>query len=245
MNYQEGIISKNIQIRHQLDEKSGEFYFSIVDIIDNLGLSTDPRNYWKVLKSRLKNTQKELVTNCNQLKMASSDGKYYLTDVATAPTILGIIQIISPTKVATFSVFFDQIEKEKSSKNGQNPITEDEISTVSYDEAEIQVDIVLGKNYLLVKAMLAGVNPRNIFISANNKTLTIKGSRLREENIPENNFHHQELFWGKFQRVIDLPHEVDIDNIEASLDHGLLTIKLPILDKTRTKIIKVNPSVRI
>ncbi len=57
-------------------------FFSVVDIIGVLTDSVNPNNYWKVLKSRLKKEGSELVTNCNQLKLESSDGKFYKTDVA-------------------------------------------------------------------------------------------------------------------------------------------------------------------
>lgn len=240
MNYKTDIAIKEFKIRHRLDDKSGEFYYSIVDVIDNLGLSTDPRNYWKVLKSRLKNTQKELVTNCNQLKMASSDGKNYLTDVATASTMLQIIELISPTKLATFSQFFDQKEYQNRTGKIAEEDEEKKISTDFFDEGEIQVDISFsGENYILVKAMLAGVNPSDIFISVGYQTITIKSNRVRPSKIENENFYLQELFWGKFSKVVELPYEVDIDKVEATSNHGLLNIKLFILDKERTKIVKV------
>src|SRR3989338_7101248 len=78
---------KDDAIRHHFDEKSGKWYFSVVDVIAIITKSSDPRNYWKVLKNRLKKAQNKLVTECNQLKMLASDGKYYLTDVADEKTI--------------------------------------------------------------------------------------------------------------------------------------------------------------
>ncbi len=70
------------KIRKSWDEKEEKWYFSVVDVVGVLSDSQDPRNYWKVLKSRLNEEGSELVTKCNQLKMEASDGKYYLTDVA-------------------------------------------------------------------------------------------------------------------------------------------------------------------
>jgi len=66
----------------QWDKTKEKWYFSIVDVVGVLTESKTPNNYWKVLKNRLKKEGSELVTNCNQLKMQSSDGKYYNTDVA-------------------------------------------------------------------------------------------------------------------------------------------------------------------
>jgi len=68
------------QIRTIWDDEQEIWYFSIVDVVGILTESTNPNNYWKVLKHRLSKEGSELVTNCNQLKMLSSDGKYYKTD---------------------------------------------------------------------------------------------------------------------------------------------------------------------
>ena len=65
------------RVRVLWDEEKEKWFFSIVDIVGILTESVNPNNYWKVLKSRLKKEGSKLVTNCNQLKMESSDGKYY------------------------------------------------------------------------------------------------------------------------------------------------------------------------
>ena len=70
------------QVRSLWDSEQEEWHFSIVDVVGILTDSSNPNNYWKVLKNRLKKEGSELVTNCNQLKMESSDGKFYKTDVA-------------------------------------------------------------------------------------------------------------------------------------------------------------------
>ena len=67
-------------IRRHWDESKELWYFSIVDVVSVLSGSIDGRNYWKVLKHRLKEEGSEVVTKCNQLKMQAADDKYYLTD---------------------------------------------------------------------------------------------------------------------------------------------------------------------
>ena len=62
-------------------DKAEEWYFSVVDVVAVLTESPNPRKYWSVLKTRLKNEGSELATNCSQLKLQASDGKYYKTDV--------------------------------------------------------------------------------------------------------------------------------------------------------------------
>ncbi len=70
-------IFENKQIRSHWDNEQEKWYFSIVDVISILTESPNPRKYWSVLKTRLKKEGSELATNCSQLKMQSSDGKYY------------------------------------------------------------------------------------------------------------------------------------------------------------------------
>ena len=65
------------QVRTHWNEVEGKWYFSIVDVIQILTESVNPRKYWSVLKTRLRKEGNELATNCSQLKMKSVDGKYY------------------------------------------------------------------------------------------------------------------------------------------------------------------------
>ncbi len=71
-----------------------KWYLSIVDVIAILTGSPNPRNYWKVLKHRLVKEGNQSVTNCNQLKMQSADGKFYLIDVADTERLFRLIQSI-------------------------------------------------------------------------------------------------------------------------------------------------------
>ena len=72
---------ENKKVRVQWLEKDQKWYFSIIDVIAVLTDSPNPRKYWSVLKTRLKAEGSQLTTNCSQLKLQSSDGKFYLTDV--------------------------------------------------------------------------------------------------------------------------------------------------------------------
>ena len=77
-------VSEEKKERTLWDSETEEWYFSIVDVVAVLDSDYQTaRNYWKVLKNRLKKEGNESVTNCNQLKMLSSDRKYYKTDVVT------------------------------------------------------------------------------------------------------------------------------------------------------------------
>ncbi|NQU82434.1 MAG: Bro-N domain-containing protein [Parcubacteria group bacterium] len=101
------------RVRVLWDEKEEKWFFSIVDIIGILTESVNPNNYWKVLKSRLKKEGSELVTNCNQLKMESSDGKFYKTDVADTEQLLRLIQSIPSPKAEPFKVWLAKVGYER------------------------------------------------------------------------------------------------------------------------------------
>ena len=86
-------------IRTVWDKENDKYYISVIDMVGVLSESENPRNYWKVLKYRLKKEGNESVTNCNQLKLKSSDGKYYSTDVIDVEGMFRIIESI-PSKNA-------------------------------------------------------------------------------------------------------------------------------------------------
>ena len=95
------------RIRTAWNEETEEWYFSVVDVIAVLTDQVDyqsARNYWKVMKKRLKDEGNELVTNCNQLKMTAADGKKRLTDVADTEQLLRIIQSIPSPKAEPFKL---------------------------------------------------------------------------------------------------------------------------------------------
>lgn len=100
-------------IRTVWDDKQEKWYFSIVDVIRVLSESKNANNYWKVLKNRLKNEGSELVTNCNQLKMQSADGKFYKTDVADTEQLFRLIQSIPSPKAEPFKIWLAKVGRER------------------------------------------------------------------------------------------------------------------------------------
>ena len=101
------------KVRTVWDDKEEKWYFSVVDVVAVLTDSVNPNNYWKVLKNRLKKEGNELVTNCNQLKLLSSDGKRYKTDVADTEGIFRIIQSIPSPKAEPFKMWMAQIASQR------------------------------------------------------------------------------------------------------------------------------------
>lgn len=103
------------KIRTLWDSETEEWYFSVVDVVAVLTDSDyqTARNYWKVLKNRLKKEGNETVTNCNRLKLVSEDGKMRLTDVATAQQLFRLIQSIPSPKAEPFKLWMAQVAAER------------------------------------------------------------------------------------------------------------------------------------
>ena len=109
-------IFEDRRIRTAWNEETEEWYFSVVDVIAVLTDQVDyqsARNYWKVMKKRLKDEGNETVTNCNQLKMTAADGKKRLTDVADTEQLLRIIQSIPSPKAEPFKLWLAQVGRER------------------------------------------------------------------------------------------------------------------------------------
>ena len=101
------------KVRSVWDDETEKWYFSIVDVIEILTDSPNPRKYWSVLKLRLKKEGSQLTTNCSQLKMQSADGKFYLTDVADTEQLFRLIQSIPSPKAEPFKLWIAQVAVER------------------------------------------------------------------------------------------------------------------------------------
>ena len=101
------------QVRYVWDEEQEKYFFSVVDVIRVLTDSENPRKYWSVLKTRLKQEGSELATNCSQLKLPSLDGKSYLTDVADTEQVFRLIQSIPSKKAEPFKLWLAALGQER------------------------------------------------------------------------------------------------------------------------------------
>ena len=101
------------KVRTLWDKESEEWYFSVVDVVAVLTESANPNKYWKVLKNRLKKEGSQLVTDCNQLKMPSADGKMYKTDCMNTEQLFRLIQSIPSPKAEPFKLWMAQVAKER------------------------------------------------------------------------------------------------------------------------------------
>ena len=117
--------------------------------------------------------------------------------------------------------------------------TRDESWAAEEPQGELAVDIYQTPDSIVVKALIAGVQPTSIDISLTREMLTISGTRADEQEVEEDGYFQRELYWGSFSRTILLPEEVDVDIAEASEKHGILMIRLPKINKKRQTKLKV------
>lgn len=104
------------KIRRVYDEKTEIWWFSVIDIIRVLTQQPDyqtSRKYWNKLKERLSKEGSQSVTNCHQLKLTAADGKSYLTDVATAETLLRLVQSVPSPKAEPIKLWLAKVGYER------------------------------------------------------------------------------------------------------------------------------------
>jgi hypothetical protein len=124
------------KVRTHWDEERELWFFSVIDVIEALTGTDRPRKYWNDLKTKLKKEGSELSEKIGQLKMMSSDGKFYLTDIADTTQILRLIQSIPSPKAEPFKQWLAQV--------GYERIEEDQDPELSFDRA---METYLAKGY--------------------------------------------------------------------------------------------------
>ncbi len=96
----------NHEVRAIWDEEHSKWWFSVLDIVEAITESVNPRKYWSVLKNRLKKSGNELTTRCSQLKLTAADGKKYATDCFLQDDILEVVKVIPSKKTTEFLEWF-------------------------------------------------------------------------------------------------------------------------------------------
>ncbi len=110
------------------------------------------------------------------------------------------------------------------------------------DEGQLAVDVFQTPDDIVIKAMVAGVKPEDLDVSITRDMVTIRGVREGASEVSEDNFIFKELYWGTFSRTILLPQEIEVEESIAEEKHGLLTIRMPKVDKGKQTKLKVRTS---
>lgn len=106
-------------------------------------------------------------------------------------------------------------------------------------EGQLAVDVYQTKENVVIKAPIAGVDPRNLEVAIAEDVVTIRGERVEDSVVDRENYYVQECYWGAFSRSIILPASVNADKAEAGLKNGVLTISIPKVIQDKIKKIKV------
>ncbi len=106
-------------------------------------------------------------------------------------------------------------------------------------EGQLTIDVYQTDDDIVIKSTIAGVKPEDLDVNINNDMVTIRGERKQEEEIIPENYYYQECYWGPFSRSVILPVEIVAEKAEATMKNGILTLRLPKADTTKTRKIQV------
>lgn len=133
------------------------------------------------------------------------------------------------------------LENEEITMN-ESSLTDDEPKKELYNsdaEGQLTIDVYQTDSEIVIKSTIAGVKPEDLDITINNDMITVKGERKNEEKVKTENYFYQECYWGAFSRSVILPVDVESDQAEAVLKNGVLTIRLPKIEKVKSKKLQV------
>lgn len=125
----------------------------------------------------------------------------------------------------------DEEDKEELSKDDR----EDESS----EEGQLTIDVYQSDNFIVVKSIVGGAKPEDLDVSITSDMVTIKGVRKNPDEVKPDNYYYQECFWGNFSRSVILPCDVKTDEVKAAMKNGILTVKLPKIEKNSSMKVKV------
>jgi len=106
-------------------------------------------------------------------------------------------------------------------------------------EGQLAVDVFQTKESVVIKAPIAGVDPKQLEVAIAEDVVTIRGERVDDSTVDRENYYVQECYWGAFSRSIIMPVSVNADKAEASLKNGVLTIAIPKVIQDKVKKIRV------
>jgi HSP20 family protein len=106
-------------------------------------------------------------------------------------------------------------------------------------EGTLTIDVYQTPNDIVVESAIAGVKPEDLDVTATADSVVIKGQRHHERAIKDEDYLYQECYWGKFSRSVILPQEVDPENAAVTFKNGILIVRLPKLNRQRSKKLRV------
>lgn len=135
------------------------------------------------------------------------------------------------------------VDEEEETQDSETPAVASQEDWLSEYEGQLTIDMYQTKDNVIIKSTIAGVKPEDIDVTIANDMVTIRGERKRDFDASSEDYFYQECYWGSFSRSVVLPVDVDIENVEADLRDGILTVILPKAAKAKAKKIKVGSKV--
>jgi HSP20 family protein len=117
--------------------------------------------------------------------------------------------------------------------NKVNAVSENNVPSKSIfsSEGELVVDVFETKSEFVVLAAIAGVQIKDLDIAVEKDMMIIKGQRANPDDSSERKYFCQECYWGPFSKKIVLPDNINTEGTQAQINKGVLTIKIPRIDK--------------
>jgi len=140
------------------------------------------------------------------------------------------------------NVFLEEHEDEPAATDqntSEREHAEEWFDEIGSHEGQLTIDVYQTPTHIVVQAPMAGVKSEDVDVSINNDMITIRGKRHQKNEIGDDNYYYRELFWGPFSRSVLMPDEVDSSRTEASFKNGLLTVKMPKVNKDGVKQVKI------
>ncbi len=113
-------------------------------------------------------------------------------------------------------------------------------NNTSKEEGQLAVDVFQTPAEIVLVAPIAGVNRQDISINITDDVLHIRGKRSFAWKVSKEDYFHEECFWGNFERSIILPDAIDLKKVKATFKNGILTIRIPKVEKLRSRDIEIH-----
>ena len=126
-------------------------------------------------------------------------------------------------------------KKEELLPSSLSGVSENKSKSWFEPEGQLAIDVYQTDGEIVIQAAIAGIKPSDLDISIENDLVTIRGKREKTFEKIERNYFYQECYWGRFSREVILPAEVDASRTEASMKDGILTIRIPKIEREKKR----------
>jgi HSP20 family protein len=106
-------------------------------------------------------------------------------------------------------------------------------------EGQLTIDVYQTPTEIVIESAIAGVSPDDLDIDVTTDSITVRGERQRNQEVEDDDYFYRECYWGRFSRSVILPEEIDPENASVTFKNGILNVRLPKLNRKKSKKLKV------